>query len=191
MLLQTSKIYDRLRSTIIPLNSIDEALPKKGAITELGCGQGVIAKYLAKRKDRKVLGIDLNAQRIGKSQVKNLRFKVGDITNLSYKPQDGFVISDVLHHINYSDQKRLLAKLYKALKKNGTLVIKEIDAREFLRSRLSRFWDYIFYPDDKIYYRNSDELETYLGNLGFDINVQRASRFFPGSTTLFICKKNA
>ncbi len=189
MLPQTSKIYDKLRSVILPLSEIDNALPKKGAITELGCGQGVIAKYLAKRKDRQILGIDANGIRIGKSKTTNLRFRIGDITLINYIPQDGFVVSDVLHHLSFKDQKILLSKLNKALKKNGTLVIKEIDTSEFLRSKLSRIWDFALYPKDKISYWNSNELKKYLTRLGFNVSLIRASHLFPGSTTLYICSK--
>jgi 2-polyprenyl-3-methyl-5-hydroxy-6-metoxy-1,4-benzoquinol methylase len=190
MLLQHLRIYDRLRSAILPLSEIDNALPKKGKITELGCGQGVISKYLAMRKDRYVLGIDLNKERIGKSKNRNLQFKVGDITRNVYKLHDGFVISDVLHHLSLEGQKILLTKLHKALKDDGLLIIKEIDTNEIIRSRLSRFWDFIFYPNDKINYWNSKELKTYLEKLGFQVSIQRPCRFFPGSTTLFICTKN-
>ena len=188
---QIYTIYVKLRSTILPLSDIDSALPKKGTITELGCGQGVIAKYLARGKDRKILGIDANGKRIGKLKTKNLSFRVGDITAINYTPQDGFVISDVLHHLKPNDQELLLLKLYKALKKNGILVIKEIDTSEFVRSKFSRFWDYAFYPKDKISYWNSNELKKYLIGLGFNVSLKRTSRLFPGSTVLFICKKHA
>ena len=159
---KTSKIYDKLRSVILPLSEIDNALSKKGTITELGCGQGVIAKYLARVKSRKVLGIDANDKRISKLKTTNLHFRIGDITLINYKPQDGFVVSDVLHHLKPNDQEILLLKLNKALKKNGVLVIKEIDTSEFVRSKLSRFWDYAFYPKDKISYWNSNDLRKHL-----------------------------
>lgn len=187
---QISKVYDKLRSVILPLSEMDIALPKKGTITELGCGQGVIAKYLARRESRKVLGIDANDKRISNSKTKNLSFRVEDITLINYKPQDGFVISDVLHHLKADNQELLLLKLYKALKKNGTLVIKEIDTSEFFRSKFSRFWDYVFYPKDKISYWDSNELKKYLIGLGFNVSLKRTSHLFPGSTVLFICKKH-
>ena len=191
MFLQNFKIYEQLRKLMLPLHEIDEAIPKTGKVTELGCGQGVISEYLARRKSRDVTGIDLNPSRIGKKKKKNLKFKVGDIITFDYKPQDGFVISDVLHHIKYDDQKLVLAKLYRLLKKNGALVIKEINAEEFIRSKLSRFWDFVFYANDKIYYSASDDLKIYLEKLGFVVDVKRTNSFFPGSTTLFICKKHA
>jgi len=176
---------------MLPLAQIDTALPKNGKITELGCGEGVIAKYLASRKNRTIVGIDSNFQRIPKFKSSNLQFKAADITNIKYKPQDAFVISDVLHHITPAKQKILLKNLYTALNKNGILVIKEIDRGEFLRSHMSRFWDFIFYPKEKIYYWDAKKLTLYLSTLGFSTASLRPCRFFPGSTTLLICRKNA
>lgn len=175
---------------MLPLKEIDEAIPQKGKIVELGCGEGVISSYLARSKKRQILGIDLNTRRITNSRMSNLKFKVGDITNINYKPQNAYVISDVLHHIEPVKQKRLLEKISKALGKNGVLVIKEIDKDEFLRSKMSRLWDFLLYPNDKINYWSSVDLKTYLIKIGFKVCIKRPSRFFPGSTTLFICTKH-
>ncbi len=183
-------LYNFLRSAILPLKEIDVALPQKGCIIELGCGEGVISTYLARNKQRKIIGIDLNNNRIANTTSPNLAFKVGDITKTNFKHQEGFVISDVLHHIAPEKQKKLLGNLHKALKKNGVLVIKEIDKDEFLRSKMSRLWDFILYPNDKINYWSSLDLKTYLIKIGFKVYVKRPSRFFPGSTTLFICTKH-
>lgn len=175
---------------MLPLKEIDKAIPQKGKIVELGCGEGVISSYLARNKKRQILGIDLNTRRITNSRAGNLKFKVGDITNFNYKPQSAYVLSDVLHHIEPIKQKRLLEKLSKALRKNGVLVIKEIDKDELLRCKMSRLWDFLLYPNDKINYWSSANLKTYLIKIGFRVNIKRASRFFPGSTTLFICTKH-
>ncbi len=185
-----SYLYHRLRSLILPLYQIDQELPKKGKITELGCGQGIISKYLSKEKKREITGIDMDKKRIPKFSNSNLKFKVADITKIKYPKQDAFVISDVLHHLSHKDQKNLLSNIFKSTNKNGFLVIKEIDAEDFLRSKLSRFWDFIFYPKDRISYQKSSELKKYLRKLGFDVNVKKACQLFPGSTILFVCKKN-
>ena len=43
---------------------------------------------------------------------------------------------------------------------------------------------------DKIFYHNSKDLKDHLRSLGFKVTISRPSRSFPGSTTLFICRKN-
>lgn len=186
----TQTIYDTLRFWMLPLAQVDELIPKKGTIIDLGCGEGVIAKYLAHIKSRTIIGVDNNKKRLQKSKLKNLQFKLADIRKYPLKKADAVIFSDVLHHLSYVDQKVLLAKVAKALKKNGILLIKEIDTKEFVRSSLSRFWDFVFYPKDKIYYHNSEKFKTDLEKLGFVVEVKRASRLFPGSTTLFVCQKS-
>lgn len=182
-------LYDFLRALILPLKLIDQSLPKQGKIVDLGCGEGVIAKYLAKNKKRRIVGIDLDKKRLQNSKLKNLEFKTCDIRHYNLRNIDGIVLSDVLHHLNFKDQEKVLVNIAKGLKKGGSLVIKEIDTKEFIRSKLSRFWDFLFYPTEKIYYLNSSIFKKNLEGLGFKIIVKRPLRFFPGSTTLFICKK--
>ena len=77
----------------------------------------------------------------------------------------GVLISDVLHHISFKDQEDLLEKISHALNKNDVLIIKEIDRGEFFRSRLSRLWDFILYPQDEISYTSNKELTKKLTNL--------------------------
>lgn len=183
-------IYDFLRTRILPLKEINESIPKYGKILDLGCGQGVIARYLSKVKSRNVVGIDNDEKRLQRSDSQNLRFELGDIKKYPLSGASAIVISDVLHHLNYRDQKRLLLKTAKSLKRNGILLIKEIDASEFIRSKLSRFWDLVLYPKDKIYYQSSQNLKKYLQGLDFTVRITRPCRLYPGSTTLYMCQKS-
>lgn len=182
-------VYDFLRSLMLPLNIIDQTIPKRGEVVDLGCGEGVTAKFLARNKTRHVIGVDNNKKRLPNSKQKNLKFLFADIRNYDPKNADAIIISDVLHHLNYNDQLKLLNKVSKSFKKGSTLLIKEIDTQEFVRSKLSRFWDFVFYPKDRIFYHRSDNLKTYLEKIGFEVTITRPMRLFPGSTTLFICKK--
>jgi len=183
-------LYDFLRSFIVPLKKIDDLLPVKGKIIDLGCGQGLIAKKLSQKKTRMIIGIDQDNSRLPKSDKKNLQFISHDIRTYPINNANGIILSDVLHHMNFIDQKKLLSSFRASLGKNGVLLIKEIDTEEFIRSKLSRFWDFIFYPSDKIYYWSSKKLQSFLKESGFSVQIERASRLFPGSTTLFICKKS-
>jgi 2-polyprenyl-3-methyl-5-hydroxy-6-metoxy-1,4-benzoquinol methylase len=184
------KIYDLLRTGILPISQIDRCLPKEGTIIDLGCGQGIITTYIAQNKSRQVIGVDLDTTRLRQSSSKNLKFVNANIVTYDMKKPSGIVISDVLHHLSYKDQDKLLIRIAKSLKVGGVFVIKEIDTHEFVRSRLSRFWDFVFYPKDKISYSDSTSLPRQLASLGFKVKFQRACRLFPGSTTLYICTKS-
>src|SRR3989338_9933348 len=120
-------LYDFLRKAILPLEEIDVSLPKKGKLLDLGCGEGVISKYLARNKKRTIIGIDSDKKRLSEHKTKNLYFKNADIRDVSLKGLSGVVISDVLHHLELKDQKNLLKKIAVGLKKGGVLAIKEID----------------------------------------------------------------
>ena len=69
-------LRDYLRKIILPLEEIDEQLPQKGKIIDLGCGEGVIAKFIAKKKARTVIGVDSDKKRLPETNSKNLIFKV-------------------------------------------------------------------------------------------------------------------
>lgn len=183
------QVYDFLRTLMLPLEEIDRSLPSKGKIIDLGCGEGIIAKYIAQNKNRKVIGVDLNQKRLENGKFKNLKFELADIRNYNLKNANAVILSDVLHHINFADQNRILKNIANSLKKNATLIVKEIDTGEFIRSRLSRFWDFVFYPREKIYFQDAKELKKKLEGLGFKVSLYRPTRLFPGSTTLFVCKK--
>src|SRR3989338_5927953 len=182
-------VYDYFRSLILPLNLIDNFLPKTGTIVELGCGEGIISKYVAQKKSRKVIGVDNDIKRLPSENNNNLQFLQKDITKYELPKASGFILSDVLHHIKRSEQKKLIKRTYFKLRKNGVMVIKEIDTKEFIRSKLSRLWDYMLYPKDQIYYWNSKDLIDFLSAVGFKVKMLRASRLFPGSTNLFIARK--
>lgn len=184
------KIHNFLRNLMIPLHQIDEALPQEGLILDLGCGEGAISSFLASnKKARNVIGVDRDKKRIQQAYQKNLKFIHGDAINFNVAGADGIVISDVLHHINFQDQEKLLTNISRNFKKGGVMVIKEIDTGEFIRSWLSRFWDFIFYPMEKIYFSNARDLTAKLKRLGFSVKIKREYLFFPGSTTLYICTK--
>lgn len=187
--MSTKNIYEFFRKVILPLNEIDRALPTKARIIELGCGRGVISSYLSHIKTREITGVDIDEKSLPKINTKFLNFIKSDIRTLNFTGFDGVVISDVLHHLSFDDQNKLLTKIAKNFKKGSVLVIKEIDTKELLRSKLSRFWDFVFYPEDKITYWDSPALIQKLKDLKFKVKMQRATRFFPGSTNLFICTK--
>lgn len=184
-----------LRYLMLPLPKIDTALPRTGNIYEIGCGKGIIASYVSLgSQERQVTGIDTDQKKIKLSQLEhtqpNLKFKLADALNFTYPRLDGVVMSDFLHHIDYKLQEKLLKILSSKMEKGAIIVIKEVDAKDGMLTWCSRFWDFIFYPHDSIYYRTKSEWVHLLSTLGYRVKVSREVHWFPGSTHLFICEKN-
>lgn len=184
-----ASLYEAFRSWMLPLKEMDHIIPKEGKVVELGCGEGIIAQYLARVSTREVLGVDRNQKRLPIVKQKNLQFDCADITNYKLGRVDSIVISDVLHHLPFASQNNLLKECYKALGSKGVLVIKEINTDDKVRSRLSRFWDFVFYPLEKISFSSAKVLKSKLRKIGFEVEMKKASLLFPGSTNLYICKK--
>jgi SAM-dependent methyltransferase len=74
---------------------------------EVGCGNGVVAKYLASRYQSNVTGIDIDPEQIelaekGIGDVTNIRFLEADATNLPFEAGSFDVVLSfgVMHHID-------------------------------------------------------------------------------------------
>ncbi len=178
-----------------PFSVMEEYLPKKGTIVDFGCGEGVYTQYLARvSKHRNVIGIDSNKQKItlakqSSKEISNIEFLNQNALSCSIRTISGATFSDFLHHMTYEDQLILLKKIAGKLKRDGVIVIKEINASSTIRSRLSRVWDFIFYPHDEIYYRSVSDWKKQLTKLGFSVKTKEDVLYFPGSTNILICTK--
>jgi len=185
-----------LKKIMLPLIKIDLALPTKGIIFDIGCGEGVVSNFLAERSlKRKLIGIDKDKEKIKIAKKynkvgKRMKFIKGDIFTYHFSAMEGVIISDFLHHLEYNKQKILLQSIYKNLKINGICLIKEIDSSDRCRAKLSYWWDSFFYPKDRINYWQGTELAGYLETLGFQVKKVTAAKLFPGSINLFICQKS-
>ncbi len=188
-------ILSLLRHLMLPLRQINDFIPDSGLNYELGSGYGVISTYLANsHSQRSVIAVDIDSQKINlahkKNINKNLDFVVADIHKFKLELCHGVVLSDFLHHLAYATHEDVIKKIYSSLVRGGVLVIKEIDDNDGLRKWLSRFWDMLLYPKDRIYYRSKAEWSSLLRKYGFTISIMRTVWWFPGSSYLFICKKN-
>jgi cyclopropane fatty-acyl-phospholipid synthase-like methyltransferase len=173
------------------MRAIDKALPDQGTILDVGCGHGTIAKYLARRPARNVIALDVDRERIQRgragNRLPNLAFEAGDAESMPSELA-GVVLSDVMHHLGDEKSLRVIAAARSNLQDHGVLLIKEVDAGERVRAALSKLWDRILYPGDEVFYFRSGELVARLESAGFDVQMSRHSRLFPGSTTLYVCR---
>lgn len=184
-----------LKHFFIPFATIDAALPKKGTIVDIGCGEGAVTLFLARRLNRRLIGIDLDEKKLESGRLaakskKNVRFVKQNLLKLSL-PQgiSGCVIADVIHHLPRSFHTQLIRTIAKHLKKNGVLLIKEIVTDDVLRSKLSRLWDFVLYPKDTIYYRSIKDYTTMLEKGGCEVTHQRTNFLTPASIHLFTAIK--
>lgn len=146
------------------LRLLDEIVPKKGKILDLGCGTGQIAQVLS---DREWYGVDISAKSIRFAKQFYKKALVGDITTrIPFKDStfDYVVSIHTLHHVP-SKLKEALLEVRRVLKNGGQLIAVEHDSSH-LGARVTH--DSIFrvvYGDERTLRR--DEVRQALRSTGF------------------------
>lgn len=193
-----ASIYFFLRYLMLPTTEIDSALPASGVILDLGCGIGTLAQYLAQASTkRKVIGWDIDESRIIAAQkiaskIPNVKFQTKNVLEkITIKELIGIVASDFFHHLHFAEQEKIIRNISMILKNGGILVIKEVDNGQKVRALLSLFWDRLFYPNKISYFRTKDDWIRLLEKNKFSVKIKKTMWWFPGSQTLFICKKQS
>lgn len=184
-----------LRIFILPFWKIDKILPNSGTIIDIGCGDGCLTNYLALRSKRRTLiGVDKSTKRINwveKTSIgrKNIKFISANIVTMKLPKGDRYLLVDVLHHIPFTFQEKILQKLVTNMGKNSMLVIKEVDNKNFLPFWFGHTVEKILYPRDIIYTRSREEWTILLNQLSLSYAIEQGSPLFPDSTIIFKCKK--
>lgn len=174
---------------------LEQYIPKKGKILDLGCGYGILANFLAlSSSGREVMGVDTDAKKIANAEkgVSNTSFKVADATKMRIRDFDVIILHDVLHHLNsFKDQEKLIFDCKQMLKKNGILLIVDVDNKPFWKLVLGRITDFMMYSGSPVYYRYKNEmvklLKQYFEAYNIKIDYLRNNPF---PQVVYICKKN-
>jgi SAM-dependent methyltransferase len=119
-------------------------------IIDLGCGQGLLAALLwAAGCDCRVDGIEMMPADVDRARValgaaiaqRRASFVCADIRRTAFGQADVAVVLDVLHYIDYDDQRRVLERLRDALMPGGLLLLRVGDASAGLPFRIGNWVD--------------------------------------------------
>lgn len=116
--------------------TIDNYLPRKGIIYDLGAGYGLVSYMMAwNGPDREIIALDHDEEKIqlAKNQYVNdvkglnnpIDWKVGDLENYTLQPCQGIILLDTLHYFPQETQWKILDKCIKALLPNGVLYYRD------------------------------------------------------------------
>lgn len=187
-------IWIIVRILILPYAKLDKMVPKVGTVVDIGCGNGGLTNYLAlKSSKRNLMGVDLSKERISLAiesvkNRKNIKFIFGDATKISLPKVDCYIMVDVLHHIPFPDQEKLLEFLSKSLNKDSVLIIKDVDPSDKIPFLFGHIIEKLLYPKEIIYTRSKKEWIKLLNDLGLRVIVEDGVFYFPDSTKIFIAK---
>jgi uncharacterized protein len=104
-------------------------LPMQGKITDMGCGYGFMMYMLQfMSHQRELTGVDWNEDKIATAQhcyskTDRTQFICADVNEYMPTAQDAFVLSDVLHYLDYEEQQVLIKRCADALLPNGQILI--------------------------------------------------------------------
>ena len=187
--------FTNIRFLTGSFTQLEQRIPRKGRILDLGCGYGILANFLAlSSTTREIIGVDTDAKKIKNAEkgILNVSFRVADATKMKVKDFDAIILHDVLHHLDsYDDQEQLINDCKDMLKKDGVLLIVEVDNKPFWKLILGRITDFIMYSGSPVYYRYKNEmiklLEKYFLKSNIAVDYLRNNPF---PQVVYICKKN-
>ena len=194
------EFFSFIRVWDAPFEEINKLIPKRGVITDLGCGEGILVNYLAiSSKKRKLIGIEIDKNRIkmANKDISNVSFKFGDITKVKIQKSNIIILSHVLHHlISFKHQIIILKNCCKALKNDGKLIIVEVNPKFSFKYLVTWTVDHFLVPIlfekrlySPIYFRKKTDWEILLKELGFEVESKNVEKGKPFSHVLFIATK--
>lgn len=185
----------RLRWRLCPFLQIAGHVPKEGKIVDIGCGRGLLANYLAlESSSRQVAGIDKQVKRIEAAQAsvkgrENIRFYLMDALELQQREFDVIVVSDMLHHLTYPQQAKLLEHCYRILPKEGVLLMEDVTPDPKWKWLAHFIIDRTLNCGRRQYFRELVEWKSFLEKLGFKLEHYPAHRGIPLPDFLLKCRK--
>lgn len=194
-------LFARIRFWDAPYIELEALVPREGEIIDLGCGDGMFANFLAlSSAKRSVYGIELNRSRLSDAGhgVSNTKFILGDVTKASIPKAKAIVLIHVLHHLSsYNEQEELILKCRRRLKKNGKLIVAEVEPKFSIKFFVTWFTDHFLVPwvfERKLYslifFRKAKDWKICLENLGFSCSITSAEKDKPFTHIILNCTRN-
>lgn len=186
-------IFAKIRFWDSPYIEVEKLVTKKGLILDLGCGEGTFSNFLAMSSPkRKIIGVDVDNERVSNAYrgIQNTSFVLGDITKRKFPRADAIIFFHLLHHLkSSSDQINLIRKSLDCFKKDGRLIIVEIDKKPKFKYWLTWLTDHFIVAwlfekklyTKKILFRSRREWTEILERFGLAVKVTDISKNKPFS----------
>jgi len=177
----------------------ESLLPKKGTITDVGCGYGFLPYMLSfMSEDRTVIGTDYDEEKIAVanncfSKTDKLTFFAADATECELPKSDAFVLSDILHYLPAAQQQKLIEKCAAALNENGIILLRDADAsleKRHTGTRITEFFSTKFgfnKTKNKLEFVSSSFIEDVAKKL--NLHIQKIDNTKLTSNITYVLKK--
>jgi 1-acyl-sn-glycerol-3-phosphate acyltransferase len=164
-------------------NLINEIIPRKGIIMDLGCGYGFMSGMLALVSDKRIItGIDYDEDKIITAQnctedLENIKFVHQDISNQQLPASDVFLIMDVLHYMSEEKQTDLMKKCFASLNEQGMIVVRDADTDLKKRTAVTKITEFISThigfnkTNEKLSFVSGEMIKKLSNTNGFNVRV--------------------
>jgi ubiquinone/menaquinone biosynthesis C-methylase UbiE len=162
-------------------------------VLDLGSGHGLLAFALSfGSKDREIIGIDHDADRVRIAEAAALglpvgsrpSFEVGDLKEKLRSFPSGSLVGigmiDILHYFDPAGQQFLVSQAMRVLAPGGILAVREIDSDDGIRAAANRFYErlatgigFTRSAGPKLSFRGADGWIGLLKSSGFKVRSER------------------
>ena len=203
------RLQARSRERALELPALERDLSGDGVILDLGCGQGIAARWLARRLPRAtIIGVDLDEEKVEEAQgmtggLKNLRFvrsRFDDfLPSLVPCSVRGVLLADVLSSMPFDEQDDLLRHLSEIVEPGGRVVLLYVDTRPRIRAAANALRSYIVCrilrltkaTGDRFFYRSGSVVRSLLDSAGFEVVRDEARSGFARKRRLVAEKRSS
>ena len=173
------------------------------SILDLGCGQGLLAAWLIaahgdapRTQPWAFRGIDSGRRYIERARRAlgdAAEFIEADVRGADFGSADGIVILDVLHYIEYADQRRVLEKVHRALATGGVLLLRVGNADGGFGFKVGTWVDRMVLLASgrglqQLHCRSTAQWRELLSALGFDSDTLPMSTGTPFANVLIVAR---
>ncbi len=186
MNLQIHQFTTRYRANLI-INSYKHWVTKEKKVLDIGCGNGVVSRYLQKYFKWDLTGCDIMEYTVEKIKFVHMtdRYKL-PFKNKSFEIA---MLNDMLHHVTYENQEKLIVESLRVAKK-----VLIFDENPTLIGKISDFLINQFHNSNMEFlftFRTKENWEKLFKKLKVSSNYHKVHKalFYPFSHTAFLIKK--
>ena len=193
-----------------------DLLPPRGALVDLGCGQGLMLTLLATARELyrthewppawppppaalRLYGVEIRPRMVAHAEValgSDATIVRGDLRTTVLPRCDVALLFDVAHLMPRADQDHLLARLAAVIEPGGLLILREADAAAGLRFCAVRVGNWLCHAvqgrwHSRFHYRTAAAWREHLAEIGFEIESEPMGRGTPFGNFVMYARRRA